>query len=54
MDLNDLESYVTMLSQNLGMVDGLPDEVVEELIKYLESEIANKQKILEKLENELL
>jgi len=51
-DIDNLENYVTMLSDDLSLVDGLSDEMDDMLINYLENEIPRKQEILEKLKNE--
>lgn len=49
---NDLDSYVNMLTDNLDLVDNLSDDIVEELIKYVEVEIEEKDKILFELKKE--
>lgn len=49
---NDLDGYVNMLTDNLDLVDELPEDVVEELIEYVEEEIENKDRILFDLKNE--
>ena len=49
---NDLEEYVNVLTDNLDLVDELSDDVVEDLIKYVEIEIEDKDKILSQLKSE--
>lgn len=49
---DDLESYVNMLTANLDLVDKLPDDVVEDLIEYVEEEIEEKDRILLELQNQ--
>lgn len=48
----DLDGYVNMLTDNLDLVDELPEDVVEDLIEYVEEEIENKDRILFDLKNE--
>ena len=48
----DLDGYVNMLTENLDLVDELPDDTVEALIEYVEAEIEEKDKILSELKNE--
>lgn len=48
----DLDGYVNMLTDNLDLVDELPEDVVEDLIEYVETEIEEKDRILSDLKNE--
>lgn len=50
----DLDGYVNMLTENLDLVDELPDDIVEALIEYVEEEIEEKDKILSEVRNEQL
>lgn len=50
----DLDGYVNMLTENLDLVDELPDDTVEALIEYVEEEIEEKDKILSEVRNEQL
>lgn len=47
---DNLEQYISMLSDDISLVDNLSDDVVDMLIKYLESEVARKQEIIKELE----
>ena len=50
-DKKQLEEYVNILSTRQELVDELSDDVVDQLIVYLEEEIANQEKILDELKD---
>lgn len=50
----DLDGYVNMLTENLDLVDELPDDTVEALIEYVEEEIEEKDKTLSEFRNDQL
>lgn len=47
---NDLNYYVQLLTDDISLIDNLSDDMVDILIKYLEKEISEKEKILSELE----
>ncbi len=51
MDNDTLEYYVSELTDNLDLVDELPDNIVDELIIYLVNEIKRKEKLLNDTQN---
>ena len=46
----ELEEYYKIVSTDINVVDYLPDEIKDELIKYLESKVKDKEEILSSLE----
>ena len=51
MDNDTLEYYVSELTDNLDLVDELPDNIVDELIIYLVNEIKRKEKLVNDTQN---
>ena len=44
-----LEEYISKLNDNPILIDNLEESIIDELIKYLEEEIKNKEILLDKL-----
>jgi hypothetical protein len=51
MSNEQLEYYVQLLSENIDALDSLPDELVDQIIIYLQSEIERKEKLLNEIES---